>query len=429
MPPTQTVFPITDVIIPFLSAIFKYAASFWWLWLFLLLLVIFEESWLFYRRSLYKNKIEWTIFEIKIPREIKKTPKAMEQTLLQLYNQKNTPDDFPAIYLDGEITLWWSLEIISRGGEIHFYVRTPKKHAHITQTSFYAHYPDVELIEVPDYAEKIPATTSEFYENEQDVHGTEIILKKEDVYPIRTYEEFKTSPEEGETLDPFSAFLENLSKISKKENIYIQFLIRPVSDSWTKQADPIIKKIKESNKVKTSKEGQVSYLPLTNQQTEILKSIENNISKHGFETMIRFLYSAPKIDFSASFAKTAIISALNQYASQNLNSFKGNSKVEPKTKTYDFPHIAITERKEGRKQRLLSNFLNRKMTEESFIAKLLTTSLYSSGFSSKTFILNIEELATIYHLPNKFILAAPYIKLTPSKKMGPPAGLPIFTQE
>lgn len=429
MGPTQTVFPITDIILPFITAIFKYAASFWWLWLFLLLLVIFEETWLFYRRSLYKNKTEWTVFEIQIPREIKKTPKAMEQTLLQLYNQKNAPDDFPSIYIEGEITLWWSLEIVSQGGEIHFYIRAPKKHAHITQTSFYAHYPDIELIEVPDYAEKIPKTTSEFYGLEQDVHGTEIILKKEDVYPIRTYEEFKTLPEEGETLDPLSAFLENLSKIGKNENIYIQFLIKPVGDSWTKKAEPVIKKIKESNKIKTGKEDQVSYLPLTNQQTETLKAIENSVSKHGFEMIIRFLYSAPKTDFSAAFAKTAVISALNQYASQNLNSFKGNSKVEPKTSAYKFPHVAKTERKEGRKQRLLSNFLERKMPEESFMAKLWTTSLYSSGFNSKTFILNVEELATIYHLPNKFILAAPYIKLMPSKKMGPPAGLPIFTQE
>lgn len=436
MGPTQTVFPITDVILPFLAAIFKYAASFWWLWMFLLLLVIFEETWLFYRQSLWKKTIEWEFLEIIIPREIEKTPKAMEQVLLNIFSLRNAPGDFIEKYIDGEVTRWWSLEIISYGGEIHFYIRTPKKFRKMVEASFYSHYPTIEIIQVSDYVDKIPDKTYEFYQNEYQMFGSEIILRKEDIYPIRTYDEFKTSPEEGETLDPISAMLEVLSKIDKKENVYIQILIQPAGSDWIKQAEPIIKKLKLGTKIeekaigtKGEKIPMTRFLPMSPGDIDKLKAIENSVSKPGFNTLIRFLYTAPKAIYSVNFARKGIIGAFNQYSSPNLNSFRGNSRVETRTKWIYFPHYSPTYRTEARKQRMLENYKARNLPEKSFLGKLMTSHLYSSGFPSKTCILNTEELATIFHPPSKHILTGPHIKLSPSKKMGPPAGLPIFTQE
>ena len=42
--------------------------------------------------------------------------------------------------------------------------------------------------------------------------------------------------------------------------------------------------------------------------------------------------------------------------------------------------------------------------------------------------MNIEEIATIYHLPNITVITAPYMKRVESRRMRPPAGLPIFSE-
>ena len=422
---------ILDALYP-LFIILKFIGSLWWLWGFFLLLFIFEGLWLFNKQAKYKN-YEWVLLEIKVPREVQKPPKAMEQVLMNLHSLRNAASDLLEKYKDGEVTLWWSLELASYGGEIHFYIRAPRKHKSMTEASLYAQYPNVEIVEVPDYVDKLPNTTAEFYKIGQQIFGSEVILSKDDVYPIRTYEEFKTPPEEGEALDPISSLIETLGKIDRKENFFLQILIRPADDTWTKKAAPIIKKFRTGSKIEetsvNAKGETITFarqVPLTPGETDTLKAIERNVSKPGFETLIRFLYTAPKEIFNTNFARRGLKGALNQYAAQNLNSFRFNYKTETRTCWIHFPHFFSQKRGEARRQRLLENFRKRKLPEELFTGKVLTSHPLNFNFASHSYVLNVEELATIYHLPSKAIITAPHIKLEESKKMGPPAGLAIY---
>lgn len=427
-----------------------------------ILFTIFVDSWLFYKRSIFKNSIEWVLLEIFIPREVNKTPQAMEQFFMNLHGLRNAAGNFLEKYIDGEVTMWWSLELASFGGEVHFYIRTPKKHKKMVEAGLYAQYPNVEVVEVEDYMDKFPKDTREIYKNDFNVFGGEFILKKEDAYPITTYEKFELTKEEL-AIDPISALVEVLSNIQKEEKVFIQILIRPAGDEWQEEGKKLVDKLlgrkektssssgasglmewfrnllwapvahptwagKGEEKTGTKEENQNVLAKLTPGERDTIKVVEESLSKPGFESLIRFIYYAPKSVFSTNFARRGILGALNQYASPQLNSFRGNPFVETRSRWIYFPYLFVPQRVEARKQRILYNYRNRKLPEESSWAKLSTSHPLNFNFKSKTYILNTAEVATVFHVPAEQVLTAPHIKRSESKKMGPPAGLPIFDE-
>src|SRR3989344_8342879 len=108
--------------------------------------LIARDALLFYSQSKFKSGIEWDIFEIRIPREIEKGPKAMDQFFISLWTLFNTPSGWKEKYIDGEVTRWYSFEIIGSGGRVNFYVRVPKKMMHLIESMLYAQYPDIEIV-------------------------------------------------------------------------------------------------------------------------------------------------------------------------------------------------------------------------------------------------------------------------------------------
>lgn len=417
---------------------------------------LFQQAWIFYKQSLYKKEIEWSVLELKIPRVVEKTPLAMEQFLKNIHGLRNAPGDFMETYVEGEVTLWWSLEIVSFGGKIHFYIRTPKKHKKMVEAGLYAQYQSLEVTEVDDYLNKFPSTTKEFYKSNENIFGSELPLKKEDFYPIATYEQFAANKEEL-AIDPISALIEVLANIQPEENVFIQILAAPAGDEWRKAGEDFInKKLGKEDKKKKSgfggvlneffknlfmapaeppvwgeekKEEKKEGKELTPADKELIEAIRKKLSQPGFDTLVRFLYIAPNAIYSTNFARRGIRGALNQYASPILNSFGNNSQVETRTTWVYFPYVRIPQRVEARKQRLLYNFRNRLFPEQIPFGKFFTSHIYNFNNKSKSSILVASELATIYHIPAEQVLTSPHIERAESKKMGPPAGLPIFEEE
>lgn len=413
----------------FLNTAFYIIANFWWFISFLILFPLFTNTWLWWKQSLFKNNTTWITLEIRPPREVRKSPKAMEQVLTSLHSFRNAPGDFFEKWIDGEVTKWFSLEIASIEGEIHFYVRTPVKFKNTIEANFYAHYPDSEIFVVDDYTNRLPHTTSEIYKMGLNIYGSELVLDKNDAYPIRTYIQFE-SPDEEQKIDPISGLLENLGKLRKGENIWIQILIRPADSKWREKGQKVVEELrtKQMTKIKTA-EGKEAQAPigLTPGQTDTIKSIEANLTKPGFDTVIRLLYIAPKEIFDNTYANKGIQGTLNQYASMSLNSFKHNGDVRTgDLKWHKYPFFRRAERLEGRKQRVLKDYIGRVFPEELTIGKFLNLSSSNFNFFSKSFVLNSEELATIYHLPYYFVLTAPFMQRQESKRVGPPSGLPIY---
>ena len=143
-------------------------------------------------------------------------------------------------------------------------------------------------------------------------------MDKEDVYPITTYEYFEKDKEEL-AIDPISTLLETFSNIHKEETVFMQILIRPIGSEWHDAGKKLVDKLvgrKEQKKggggdtladtarnvfmapiehpawseKADNKEEKDLMKKLTHGEQEIIKAIERNISKPGFDTVIRYVY-------------------------------------------------------------------------------------------------------------------------------------------
>ena len=54
----------------------------------------------------------------------------------------------------GQIRTYFSLEIASFGGEVHFYIWCWKNYRNVVEQAMYSQYPEIELVEAEDYASK-----------------------------------------------------------------------------------------------------------------------------------------------------------------------------------------------------------------------------------------------------------------------------------
>ncbi|MBI5221114.1 MAG: hypothetical protein HY978_04770, partial [Candidatus Liptonbacteria bacterium] len=186
--------------------------SLWWLWSAVILMPMFVSTWLYYKQTKMKREIKWILLELHVPRETRKSPRAMEQVLGTINTLGNYPGDFQEMYMDGEVTRWYSLEMVSFGGEVHFYIRAYAKQRGLIEAAFYSYYSDLEIEEVPDYTERFPHNLIEMDERGYNLWGSEMLLDKSSAYPIKSYLDFEAIDEDKQ-FDPISAFLEVLSKL------------------------------------------------------------------------------------------------------------------------------------------------------------------------------------------------------------------------
>lgn len=414
------------------ALIWQFLKATWWFWIFFPLFFLFQSLLLFWRQEEYKDELEFVMLEIKIPREIEKGPKSMEQILLIMSSLRNVPTIAKAKYYEGEVTVTFSLELVSIGGEVHFFVRVLKKQQAVIESAFFSYYPDVELEEVPDYTLRFPQSPEEMYRSGVKIWGTEMMLARDPLYPIKTYPNFELASEE-KRLDPISSFLEILGKVKSHETVAIQILATPADPKWGADWQDDLDKLRKELSGEPAggaagDAGMMTYSPKP-QKMEILKAVEQNITKPAFETVIRLIYLAPEDNFSSGFAQSGVVSAFNQYADINLNAFRQNFGVGTNTGIWYPPYIFPEVRVEYRRQRMLINFLKRQTPPDEWVGKLLTSHPFNWNFAGELFLLNVEGVATIYHLPPAIVLTSPHIQRMESKKAGPSAGLSIFGDE
>src|SRR3989344_102771 len=279
------------------SEIERVLLGLWWVWLTFISGALFLSVWIAWRQHLYKSSQVWSLLEVKLPREAKRSHKAMEQILMNIWALRNTPGNLREWYWEGETTLWYSFEIVSFGGDIHFYVRTVSRYVNIIKANFFGHYPDCEVEEVDDYMDRFPKTVSELYENGYEIFGLEMFLAKNNAYPIRTYEYFE-SDEESQNIDSLAGLLEVLAKIQNEEVVMVQLVARPMSVNpptvLVKLAEKEIEALKKKfggKKIKSEPSSVTTDIAdiLTSRspgETDLMKQIEAKASKNAFEVVI-----------------------------------------------------------------------------------------------------------------------------------------------
>lgn len=394
----------------------------WWLWLLLFVGIGFQAVWLQARRLKYVlQRGGRVLLEIRIPREVRKSPKAMEQVFANIHALRNAPANWHEKYADGEVTLWYSMEVVSHGGDVHFYVQVPAVRRNLIEAFFYSQYVDIEITEVPDYIHRFPKTYDELAEKKYELFGSELILNKPDAYPIRTYMDYEAVAEEKE-LDPIASLLEVLGKLKKEEEAWVQILVRPVGNEWRVKGEALVKELKEKTSGRgKNEEGEDVWNMRSPGETEVLKAVERNIAKPGFETVIRFVYIAPQSAYNWPFPYRGITAAFSQYAAADMNSFRNNYRVRTLVGFWFFPYVFAGTRRLWRRRNIYQYYRERHMPDEPLWG--------ISPVRPMEMVLNTEELATIYHPPTMYVLTAPLMRRVESRRMGPPAGLPIFGGE
>lgn len=439
-----------DIFQGVLNSILKVLADIWWIVLPLILFFPLRDLYLVYVRDRVIKKMNWVLLEIKVPKDILKTPKAMEQVFSAMYASYSHGFSFLWKYFEGEVDDWYSFEMVGHSHGIHFYVFAPANRKPVIESAVYAQYPDAEITEADDYTNLLPKSLPN---QSYDLWGTSLILKKESFYPIRTYPYFEEAQEE-KRLDPISSIAEAMAGLKENEWIWWQVIVCPsdftTGNKWKEEGEQKIAELSGQGKKALGpgwlagfaewlgalfiapfrvpefgvkkEEKQQFYKFLNPAETEMAKAIDNKISKLGFDTTIRWIYIAPAKDFSSARA-TAVMGSIRQFNTQNLNNIGPDNKELTLISIGNWKAKFIPYYQKwmllSRKKKLFANYKARRLRGK-MVGKFRPTETKISTF-------NTEELATVYHFPT-MLVATPQLRRLESKRGGAPAGLPVVEE-
>ena len=369
-------------------------------WLPIILVYFFWKIWVYYVRANFIANINWVLLEIKVPRDISKSPKAIEVFLNAIHLTKD--GNLVERFWQGFTRTWHSLEIVSLGGQVHFYIYTPRIVKNIITAQLYAQYPDVEVVEVEDYTKAV--VIGGRLHPDYDTDGMEFVLAKPDPYPLKTYIDYglhELATEEEQKTDPITSIIELLGSISPDEQLWLQILIRATKkDGWQKEAQDLVDKLMKREEAK-SKEISFGALLLSPGERLVVEAIEREVSKLGYDVGIRFVYLAKKEKYSG-ITIASMVGVMKQFNALNLNGFtvRNRAAVEYFTKY----------REPRRFRKLINSYCLR--------------SYFHPPYKRKIYVLNTEELATIYHFPGR-VSETPTFGRIEAKKSEPPVNLPM----
>ncbi len=386
------------------------------IWLPVFLLFVLARLWVQYVRAKFITNQEYILLELKVPREVTKSPAAMETIFAGLHNRSGESTFLDRYWL-GKVRNWYSIEMVSLEGQVHFYFWCRKNMQKIVENNFYAQFPDMEITPAEDYTRKV-----RFDLNELSIFGVDFVLTAPDPLPIKTYKDMgldaKPDLEPQFVVDPIAHIIEYLGSAGPGEQVWLQILIRvnkaqkPVPGKpgqfmdWKQQAKAEIDKIRRNpENVRIESDGTKTFL-LSKEQEDQIAAMQRSITKLAFDCGIRGVYLARKESFNPTMIGGLVLT-MKQYSSETLNGFKPTRYLFK----YDYPWQDFREYFQNRdRYRVFDAFRRR--------------SWFHEPYKTPYFVLNTEELATMFHLPNSFV-KTPNLGRIPSVREGAPANLPV----
>lgn len=400
--------------------------------------------WIHYIQQDFISGMEFVVLEIVPPREVLRSPKAMELFITNaLYHQSGKGGREE--YWQGAVHFWFSLEIASIDGQVHFFVRTPSRSRNIIETQMYAQYPQAQVKLVEDYTLAVDEITPT---SKWMGWGCEFKLAKPEGFPIKTYIDFglDKDPKEEFKVDPISPVIEFLGSLGKGEQAWVQIVMTPShpDSTWHKGYDWVAesrvqlkKALKEYSRIhkQADDSGFVTEIRTPDFLSDMVKRTSAKTTKLGFETGIRVMYVAKKETYTVNRRKDIRL-IFRQYANPDSNQFVRYNSTQG-----DALGSSIL----GLSQEQVMTLANRMLLEYQeragffyhplrheffnehkfpFLIKLLIKPFWLPYVHSEAFVLNTEELATIWHFPGQ-ILKVPTLERIESKEAAPPTNLPM----
>lgn len=406
------------------------------------------KMWLHYVQNDFISGIDFVLLEIIPPREVLRSPKAMElffTSALYHWSQKGGREEF----WQGAVWLWFSLEIASIEGQVHFYIRTPSRIKNLIETQMYAQYPQAQVKVVEDYTlavDEISPTSS------WNAWGCEFKLLKPEAFPIKTYVDFglDKDPKEEYKVDPISPVVEFFGSLGKNEQAWLQIIVRPSmvkyhtkgtwfdKHDWVAESKVELKKLlRPYTSTRQSADEPTHFgteVRVPDTFKKVVEAVNNKTTKLGFDTGIRVFYVAKKETYTVNRRKDIRL-IFRQYANPDSNQLWRHNATQGDAMGSGIFGLS-TEQVMLLANRMLLEYQERAffhhplrhqlLNEHKFPwpSLMLVKHFFLPYFHSVTYVLNVEELATLWHFPGQ-ILKVPTLERIESKEAAPPTNLPM----
>lgn len=404
--------------------------------------------WLHYIRQDFISGIDFVLLEIIPPREVLRSPKAMElffTNALYHWSIKGGREE----YWQGAVWFWFSLEIVSIEGQVHFYIRTPTRVRSLIETQMYAQYPQAQVKVVEDYSLGVDEISEK---SSWMGWGCEFGLLKPEAHPIRTYVDFglDKDPKEEYKVDPISPVVELFGSLQKGEQMWMQIVITPSkkkfhthgtwfgTHDWIIESREVLKKALRPYTSTRQSADDPTHFGIEVRTPGFMRLLEerinNKTTKLGFDTGIRVMYVAKKEAWNMNNRRNLRL-IFRQYANPDSNQFWRINSTQGDAYTGLFPASQKT-------VLMLANRMLHEYRERAFFHLPLRHHIFSKHhwhwplpeiftldaiikayFHHQTYVLNTEELATLWHFPGQ-ILKVPTLERIESKEASPPPNLP-----
>ncbi len=279
-----------------------------------------------------------------------------------------------------------AFEIVCLKKIIRFYVTVPRNAQTFIEQAISAAWSDANVEPVEDYNIFSPRGV---------VVGAHLKLARLSAFPIKTYRK--------QDKDPLNAITQSVAKLPETEGAAFQFLLRPADGSWRKRGIKIAANMKKgmtmSEAISGQKKSKAGVAELTGMKQfkeaeehrlspldeQAMQGLEEKASKAGLEVCARIVACGD----TAESAQASLASMLNAFAPYNVYEY-GNSFAK------DVPRS---------KARMISAFVHREFDD------------------NRTFVLNAEELASVWHLPTPWS-ETPNIQWLLARRVPAPANIP-----
>lgn len=326
----------------------------------LLLFLVFRE------RNRERESLNSTLLQIALPRDNEIKIDAAEQMFAALSSIKKGGT---FSFLKSQPHL--SFEIVGMPGDIRFFVHTPNRLRDLVEKQLHGTYPDAEITVVGEtqtrQKEYVVGNEYNIFSEKGKVAFASLRLKSSSFLPLKVYKDLP--------VDPLSSLTSVLAKMTEGEGAAVQILLSPANDSWKKSGKSYLAKTK---KMEANPETAKYFA-----DPKELEMIENKIGKPGFKATVRMVVSSSTLE-SAKAHLQNIVGTFSQF--NGLNSFTKNRHL--------FKGMFVTD----------------------FIYRYMPLFGQTSAFSS-------EELATVFHFPNKSV-TTPHILWVTAKRAPAPAQIP-----
>ncbi len=287
----------------------------------------------------------------------------------------------------------WSFEIVKGYDDlISFYIAVPEYLEDYISQQFLTQYPYCQIEQVPDY---------NIFKPKGVAAAGHLQLIKHSMYPILTYKKMQ--------VDPLTSLLTGLSKIPDGQAAAVQVVMRSAKKEWRQRGVKVASDVHQGKSLKEAmsgaKSGPVAWLfgpqgllgtsvkptepkepkRLSPMEEEAVKSIEEKASRAGMDVNVRIVTFAPEQE-QAKNNLDYIINSFAQYSNyEYANGFRAVIKGS--------------------------------------VRKTITDFIYRIYDDKLGFVLNTEEMTSLWHLPIPGT-EVPNIRWLQSRKLPPPVDMP-----